>query len=661
MTPTEEQLLQETEAAVNPIDSMFDDYFAEQEKQLKDFSASRLHLTRIVDDWNEEIRLTEERRKTRDIEINVDALRKAKKLDEDETIVPDRIIDSNIQREQPPYINYLKNSRRLAIFTCTSNPDLTNTQRLELDFTRGMTYLGWETPHFKCLDGAQTHGWDAIEVVYDRSKPLKVALEQIGHERLLFPKTCLDIQDAATVIRVYNVTISQLQKFVVKNGFSKEQVGKLIAARKNTEQVEETITIYKKYCKYDGRVYVAWFSLEQGCDDWLKTPIPLFLGMRHQEEQLVEVPVTQLNPMTGAAEQIMTQQPQVQWVDTPIVEYPIYILPYRETEKPQIMDRKGRVFLDYYKQEAMTAILSSFINGLYRATQVYASRGQEDGTGSSLEEEGNIVLTGNRILNKPVNFFHTDYPDPMVLKALQYFDAANAAETNQVTYAVNNRQDSRKTAKEISSAEQKEALLNSVQLTLFSTHIRSIYNLVWLIVQSLALQDEIKFLMVAQQKPQINPLTGQPIIDEATQQPIVDTIYVNDFETIKQVYDVRAAGDVDVVQKQEKVMQMKQDWPVVSATVLRDVFLAELMRLQYPDTGEKWAKILETQGSMFAQMTSLLGGLAQMLTGAMQDNPEMLLKLPPQQQAAMQQMIQQATQLSAAGQQAVATQNQTTA
>lgn len=618
----------------------FTSYMDEQREYLHDFSKSKIHLTRLIDDWRTNCAETIERRKIRDVDINNEALRKAGKLDEDESLIPDRVIDTNIQREIPPFINYLKNSRRIAIFTCISNPELTDTQKLELEFTRGMTYPNWETPFYKELDGAATHGWDAMEVVYDESKPLNVGLEQVGHDKLFFPKSCLDIQDAASIIRGYDVTINQLKGFVENFAFDKEQVGRLISARANKNDAPETLRIYKKFCKYDSQVYVSWFSLEHGCDNWLKQPIPLVLGI--SKKQTVQVPQTIMGPM-GIPQQVM--QPQEQWVDEPIRQYPIFILPYRETEKPLVIDHKGRVFLDKYKQEAMTSILSSFVTGLYRATQIYAARGSDDGTGSSLKEENNVTLVGNRILNKPVNFFHSDYPDPMVLKALQYFDVANAAETNQVSFAATNRQDSRKTAREIDSAEQQQSLLNSVQLTLFSTHIRSIYSIVWMIVQSQALQGKIKFLQIKIQVPQQNPMTQSPVVGPDGQ-PMIEEVWVNNEEELKQIYDIRAAGDVDVIQRSEKIQQMKQDWPVISMTILKDVFLAELIRLQYPDSGDKWAKILETQGNQFEQMKGMLGSMGQMMAAAIQDNPQILDNLSPEDKNGMMQIIQQSQALA---------------
>ena len=100
--------------------------------------------------------------------------------------------------------------------------------------------------------------------------------------------------------------------------------------------------------KEDGIVHVAWFHLGEGVDDWLKNPEPLYIGIDKKDDQ------------TG------------QYVPVAVKEYPYFILPYRESEKPKLIDKHGRCFLDGNKQEAQTSILSAFVNGLNRATKIMA-------------------------------------------------------------------------------------------------------------------------------------------------------------------------------------------------------------------------------------------------------------------------------------------------
>lgn len=595
-----------------------------------------IHLRRLVQTWTEEVENTKIRRETRDVDVDVEDLRQRGDLDEDETLVPVRVIDTNIQREQPAYINYLKNSRRLCVFNCLSEPEI-DTQKLEEAFTRGMTYTGWEKDHFKCLDGSQTHGWDSVEVVLDETKPLNVAIEHIGHDNLFFPRSNINIQFAPRIIRKYDMTLSQLDKFVSKYGFSAAQVSRLKEVRRNTQKETETLIVYKCFFKKDGQVFVSWFSLEAGVDDWLCAPAALDLGIA--EQQMQPQTVMQTDPLTGMTVPTTVMQPV--WVPSPIKQYPIFILPYRQTEKPRIIDHKGRAFLDENKQEAQTAILSSFINGLTRASNIYASPSAEDGTGSSLKEIENLKLAGGRVLSKPMDFWSPPYPDAMVLTALQHFDVANSQETNQPNFAVVNRKDSRKTAKEIDTANEQQALLNSVQLTMFSTFIREVYSFAWLIVQSQAIQNKISFLLVKMQRPVMNPAAGNtPMVDEMGQ-PKLENVWVNDVERIQQRYDVRAAGDIDVIARTEKINQMMQDWPVIQNTSLRSRFLADLIKLKYPDTGDQYAAILE-QDDQLAQLKGMVGRLGTIMAGAMKQHPEMMTALPPEQQADVGALVQQA-------------------
>jgi hypothetical protein len=368
--------------------------------------------------------------------------------------------------------------------------------------------------------------------------------------------------------------------------------------------------------------------LNYGCDDWIKKPAKLYLGIRHE--------IQEIDPIA--------QQPITKWEDTPITMYPMFLLSYRETEKPKIIDHKGRVFLDENKQEATTGILSAYINGLQRSAEIKASPKTDDGTGNSVKEVSNKDIGGSHIFDKPLDFWSLPAPSPDTLRAVQYLDVANSNETSQPNFAVTNREDSRKTAKEIEAAQQQTSLLNSVQLTLFSTHIRAIYSFVWLIVQSQAIQNKITFLLIQKQKPVLG-ITGQPVIDPQTQQPATESYWANDTDTIKLKFELRAAGDVDVVQRQELIQQMQQDWEVIQQTPLRDRFLQDLIKLKYPAQGDQYAIILQ-QGSADVMMKSLIGQLSTVLDGFIKSSPELVQKLPPEQQQHLQQMISQAAQFT---------------
>jgi len=592
----------------------------DEQDKFFDFQESRVHLNRLVSDWHSEIDETEQRRKERKVEIDVESLRQKNELDEDETIVPIRVIDTNISREQPSYINYLKNSRRIGIFEPLDNP-LQDCDLLEQDFTKKCTYTGWEIPHFKCLDGSQLHGWDAIEVVLDEDKPGHFALEQIGHDKLFFPRSAIDIQKCPRIIRAYDVTILQLRPWIQKYGFDSAQVEKILNPKKNTQKEAETIRIYKLFFKKDDIVNIGWFCLSDGCDDWLKKPQQHYVGIDQQ------------NPQTR------------QFIPIPLTMYPIFILSYKLDEQSKLIDARGRGFLDSYKQEALTALWSAYINGMNRACSIYGSPAQEDGTGSSLKEVEDLKITPGRFMNKPVNFWSPPYPDALVLRTLQFADIQNSDETNQVNFSAMNREDSRKTAKEIGAAQQQQTLLNSVQLTLFSTFIRQIYSFVWLIVQSQALQNKIQFLLIQKEVPIQHPMVPGQTMTGNNGQPMTQTIWVNDSQMIGQRYSIRAAGDVDVIAKEEMIQKMQKDWPVIMNTALKDVFLMDYVRLCYPERQQQYSQALQ-QGSQLNQLTSLVGRLSTVLEGLLKDHPEDLTNLPQQQQADLASTIQQAQQIT---------------
>lgn len=591
-----------------------------EQQKMFDFGTARIQLERLINDWKEEIDDTMMRRQTRKVDIEVEKLRQEGKIDEDETFIPQRIIQQNIEREQPMFVNYIKNSRRLGIFECQDDPEQ-QTDLLEEDFTKKLTYLGWELDFFKSTDGSQAHGWDAIEVIYDEAKPGHVAFEQVGHDKLIFPRSATNLQACPRILRQYDVTFLQLRSWVTKYGFDAEQVECVLQQLKDTQKENETLQVYKCYFKgtLNGitQVFVSWFSVNSACKNWLKAPSAFRCGILDLE--------------TG--------------IDRPVEMYPIFIHQYKLTEESPIAESKGRAWLDEYKQEANTAMWSAFVNGMNRAAQYFACVENDDGSGGAVRELENTRLTNGRIMNKPIKFFNQPYPDALFLKALQYSQTSNSEENNQVNFTVMNRDDARKTATELNMSQQQQGVINSVPLTLYSVFVRQILSFAWLIIQSQAVHNKIKFLLIKQQIPMMDPIIGMPRIDPQTGQPMMQTVWVNDITTIKKSYNVRAAGDVDVVQAQEIAAKMQQDWALVSQTVLKDAFMIDYIKIRYPQYAERYAAVL-SQSTQMAQLQSLTKRLALMLDGVLKDAPETVQQLPPEQQSALVQTLQEAQQIT---------------
>lgn len=258
-----------------------------EQEDFNDYQSCASPKLRILEDsWTREVQETDRRRKLRSVSIDVRKLRADGKIAKDDTIVPCRVIDTNINRELPPFIAYLKQSRRVAIFKDVLNTTA-NVEAVESEFTRVSQYDGWELPQFKVLDGSKTHGWDWVEVVLDVDKPGHFAVEHVAHEDLLFPMDALNIQSCEYIVRRYHVTAQQLRTFVDKYGFDANQTAMLLGKHDNT-RTPQNHCVSKCMWKdvKSGIVYVAWYSIKE-CNDWLKTPTPLFLGVKSQEQVMV--------------------------------------------------------------------------------------------------------------------------------------------------------------------------------------------------------------------------------------------------------------------------------------------------------------------------------------------------------------------------------------
>lgn len=534
------------------------------------YESAKLRIDRLISDFSFQIDIASRNREKRFKDLDIEKLRKQKIIPENEYLIPMRVIDSNIRREQPAFFNYLKQSRRLVIFKDIANP-MSITNKLEDEFSRGMTYSGWEIPHFKVVDGSQTHGWDSVEILYDTTKPLHVSIEHIGNDNLIFPLDSIDIQNCELILRKLNVTASQLKALVKKFGFDPKQVATTLSKNAKAQQ-EKCLVIYKCFYKVDGIVQSAWYSHD--CGDWLLAPKPHFIGISMPQEAPSEPAI---DPMTGMEVQ---QEPSITWVETPAEFYPIFILPYYETEQMRIMDHRGRVYLDNHKQEALTANISQFLNGCQKASTIEASVKAEVSRQSEIQS---IELGRNKVSPIPLDYYSPPYPDSVMLSLQGYLDSANSQEAGQINYAANNRKDSRKTATEIAAARDENSMLSSVQVSLYSSFIRQVYTVAWKIVQSQAAQGLVSFLVV-----------------EGTEE--------NNMALITPDYDIRAAGDVDVIKRQELIGQYKEFWPIIQTTPAAIPFLSRLLKLVFLDEGDNYATILE-QGdprALIAQIAQLL-------------------------------------------------------
>lgn len=578
---------------------------------LFDFSQAKPRLMKLRGMWTKEINDTIERRLYRKVDISPKQMREQGKLKPDETIVPLRVIDTNIRRENPAYVNYLISPARQYVFECLDNQavDSQTSRNLEKDVTTLLRYPSWELPHFKCMDGAQLHAWDAVEVTYDDTKPGKIGLEHIGHDNLIFGIDTIDNQACEVLLRRYSVSVMQLRNWIIQYGFDPHQTQYCLDTAKGLDKIDFNFTIWKVYIKWQGVVYIAWCCFEF-CDGWLKAPEKLKMGISKQipVQKMQEVPNPQFNPVAhgiGNALGLTQVPPTIQqpttvmeWQEQDIVDYPIFINVYLINEEQPIMQAVGRGFLDKYKQEAMTAIATGYVNALMRSSNLIGSVAG-DPSSTAEPQQYKTPLNNGAIYDREIKFTSLPSPDPQHLTSLEFFATQNTEETGQVAIAAQNRLDSRKTAKEVEGAEQTQAQLSTVQVALYSIFLTKLGNFQWLILQSQAMQDKIPLLQIAQVN--LDPLTQQQT-----------TTMINNKDLIKLRYIVKPAGSVDVVERQKMLSQMRQDWPVVQQTPLAIEFFKEFIRQAYPNQANSWISIMD-QSQQTKQLVQKLGQMLEYL------------------------------------------------
>ena len=487
--------------------------------------------------------VADENRNSRKLDVNIEAERADGYLDEDEFLVPAHIIDTNIRREQSKYVAYVTGSRRSAIFTSITEPTAA-TGALERDFTDKSRYPGWQVPLFKVIDGMQLHGYSVAEVLFDTEKPGHFAVEAVNYEDFGFPADTRDIQACEMLVHRHYFTALQLRE---TEDFNEDVVEMLLDDNPDGDSGtflhdESLYRIEKVMFKQDGKVFVGWSCCDK-CDDWLREPRPLYLGRRLGDTFIDET------------------------------EYPYVIFPYNIHEDSAIQNASGRAFLDRTAQETITSLMSSFVTAHRRASNFYFAKDNEDPNNTNVQT--GVKFQPGALIDSNIKQFQLSPPDSSMLGAIQSLISQNAQEQSQINYAAMNRRDSRKTATEIQAASSEAQMLSSTQVSLFSIALKDVYEICFRIYQARVIAGVLR------------PTASLDL-------------YLN------HTFSIKPAGDVDVIERAEKSQKMMQAWPVVSQTGLAPKFLQNMMRLMFPDEGEEYAEMLQTDDRKNALLQQLL-------------------------------------------------------
>ena len=529
-------------------------------KDYDDLKDKLKELKSVLDDLQSK---NEASRKLRFAEVDIEAERESGRLQPDELYVPTHIINTNITREQSAYVQYITQSPRAVI--CRDSLDSAfDLSRLEVDLTSKLRYDGWQLPLFAAIDGMQQDGYNVVEVVFDKNNPGKVGVEHFSQGEFAFTSDTRDIQAVEMTARTYYFTKTRLLALCgdgsdLESDFSKEQVDKIIDKDPDSRPTESSdakdkslYRVYKFMFRISGVVHVAW-GVPDTCDDWVRIPVPLFIGRMKQSVQPQQAISPLLNP------QAVQQQPTFERAYE--TQYPYILFPYLISENDCISDLKGRVFLDQDLQEAVSSLLSSTITQARRAAGLYFSKEVDDPNDDLLLQK-NIFFKSGCLINSKVKELKLSPPDPAMFSSIQMLVQANQNETSQTNFAAMNRKDSRKTATELKLSEQAQQVLSTVQVVLFSIALTQMYR-----------------LMVAVTKSRI--LANLIVVDQ-TLLPLYQREFI-----------VKPSGDTDVIEKQELIKKMMDAWQVVEKTPFAQVFLMDLLSLSFPDRIAKYQKILD--------------------------------------------------------------------
>jgi len=565
-------------------------------------------LTNMIAQWKGDVdKRIEENRILRRANANVVGLREKGELAPDETYIGVRAIDTTIAQKQPDKIAFLAQSRRLAIHTPEDPQSVMRMDYRESEFTRVLKYDGWEADYLKWIDAADLHGWAWMRTQYDISMPGMVRNRFISTENLFFDRRVKDIQDSPIILERHPLTRVIFDALVAENPQMAPQVvasiqGQLGAQKQAYEGSADNVVLYEVFFKQDGTVYRGFYSQMNGAE-WAVEPTPFYNGVARETTTLEQIP--------GA----MEASPVTKWENEFERDYPYTCLRDRITEDETLSEVEGQAQQQYYKQDAASSLFSSFVNACKRASRVmWAPKNPNNESGGSAPKQLSMEVRDGAIWEGPMEAFHTPWPDPQVMNAMEALEKQRSLENQQIAWAVTNRQDSRKTATETMAAGQQNSQLSGVNTLMFSIALTFLFRSNWRIIQSQALQGNIRFCVIS---------TGK-----------------NDEELLRVKCTIRAAGDVDFVQRQELIQRMQQDWDIFAATPLAQEFLRMYVQVRYPTYSERFLAVLEQAGGD----KKLIQSLSLLLKEAVTDEHGQLRPewtQHAQQLSQIQQMVQQ--------------------
>jgi len=538
------------------------------------------------------------RRTVRKNRINVAELRNRqdKPILSDENVIPDRTVDMNIRSEKGPYVAYVEKPTVILDFSDASLPNK-NLSPLAVWHTSLIRQGDWKLPKFLAIDSVLLHGASYKEVVFAPDSPSRSVEEYIRREDLIFPEKTKNIQACGRIYRRYEITRSQLTDLATKFQFNPAQVAHIQERSKNKT---EASYIYKSYIRNDqGIVHVAWTAdTTLGCTDWLKEPVPLQLGLFDIVEQ------------EGLPPQITPR---------PIRVFPVIVTPYHVEEDEIILEVQGRASLDINDQDALTSLMSATVNGTVRASRFYPTR--KPGPGATPKNEELFQLRHGFLYEGEFSTFQPSYPNNIAVSIAQVLQSRKAQQIGMTDYAAMNRQDTRKTATELSLAQQTAAELTGPNISLFSLCEFKVEFLRWEIILSGVRMETALNLPIEKRHFKV-PANIPPEVFKSS------TLVIS------------MAADAQVVRRAQRESKFLENWPIVAQTPYALPYLETMLSDMFPEDFPGWKEQIGQANQQVTALTDLLNQAGQ----AIMNVPATAIA-PDQQQsyAALLDNISQAT------------------
>jgi hypothetical protein len=533
----------------------------------------------LLSQWRQHILpIVEENRDAAELDITSQEARARKIVAGNEVYIGRRVISDNMRREMPAYLQYINGPRVLIAQPKNIPVPATITTAIEDEFTLGFRYDGWLEQHICISNSSMLHGRGVFMVLSAPDTLLGTKAVYVAADDFAIPTGARDLQRANMLGVRYSISVDQFRAWGKTYGWKPDAMTTIVGSMPQGEEVTRMIELHQMFYRINDVVNTCWYA-DKDSQVLLRGPVPYTSGAFDETGQPV-----------------------------PATQYPFFPIYYNITENPILIERKGRAHMDMHDQEALTMMWTGLVNTCMRASEIYASVDATPQTENPAIQQTEFVVEPGRIIDKKVTFFNTPWPDSMMLSALNALGTTNSAAAGQVDFAVTNRKDSRKTAKELDLATDQSAANKSVPLTMFTSGYKPL-----LTYQFTILRTNIA--------ARVNQTFLAPMPE--ARQALVEMEWV-----------IHPAGDVDYVERLKQLDMYVKLYPMIAQTAAGPEFLRKIVELAFP----KDYKSLEPY------LKDNTRGMLQALLTIVQQVPTE--SLPPEAAAKLQEIVATAQQMA---------------